>query len=173
MIHFCYNSKAGTTTLSVIQKIYREKGLLGFYKGISASYFGILETVIYFVVYEELKKVTLNYAEIPLVGYMFSSVSSKIIATCSFYPHGIYCLILSITSLIIYIFMIEVARTRLRQEGDKYKGFVQTIKLVIKEEGFKSLYKGLGTHLIRQIPNNLIVMTTYELITDYLRKKKK
>jgi solute carrier family 25 protein 33/36 len=61
----------------------------------------------------------------------------------------------------------------LRQEGDKYKGFMQTLKLVIKEEGFKNLYKGLGTHLIRQIPNNLIVMTTYELITDYLRKKKK
>jgi solute carrier family 25 protein 33/36 len=60
----------------------------------------------------------------------------------------------------------------LRQEGDKYKGFMQTLKLVIKEEGFKNLYKGLGTHLIRQIPNNLIVMTTYELITDYLRKKK-
>ncbi len=50
---------------------------------------------------------------------------------------------------------------------------MQTLKLVIKEEGFKNLYKGLGTHLIRQIPNNLIVMTTYELITDYLRKKKK
>jgi solute carrier family 25 protein 33/36 len=61
----------------------------------------------------------------------------------------------------------------LRQEGDKYKGFMQTLKLVIKEEGFKNLYKGLGTHLIRQIPNNLIVMTTYELITDYLGKKTK
>ncbi len=50
---------------------------------------------------------------------------------------------------------------------------MQTLKLVIKEEGFKNLYKGLGTHLIRQIPNNLIVMTTYELITDYLGKKTK
>lgn len=60
-----------------------------------------------------------------------------------------------------------MARTRLRQEGDKYKTFFQTLRLIIKEEGIRGMYKGLATHLIRQIPNTAIVMTTYELITDY------
>jgi len=44
-----------------------------------------------------------------------------------------------------------VARTRLRQEGNKYTGFFQTLMLVCKEEGYRGLYKGMGTHLIRQI----------------------
>lgn len=38
-----------------IRKIYRSSGILGFYKGITASYFGISETVIHFVIYEAIK----------------------------------------------------------------------------------------------------------------------
>ena len=83
-------SKTGSTASSVIKKIYNEKGILGFYKGISASYIGILETVIYFVVYEELKKLTLTHTEnySPLFGYVTSSSFSKTFAACACYPHG-------------------------------------------------------------------------------------
>lgn len=63
-----------------------------------------------------------------------------------------------------------MARTRLRLEGDKYTGFLQTLTLIAREEGFKGWYKGMGTHLIRQIPNTAIVMTTYELIVHYFNK---
>lgn len=50
-----YNSKNKMTVGDCIRRIYRQSGLLGFYKGISASYFGISETVIHFVIYEALK----------------------------------------------------------------------------------------------------------------------
>jgi solute carrier family 25 protein 33/36 len=60
-----------------------------------------------------------------------------------------------------------VARTRLREEGNKYTGFFQTLSLVLKEEGARGLYKGMATHLIRQIPNTAIVLTTYEIIVNY------
>lgn len=63
-----------------------------------------------------------------------------------------------------------MARTRLRLEGNKYTGFFQTLGLIVREEGFHGLYKGMGTHLIRQIPNTAIVMTTYELIVHYFNK---
>lgn len=43
------------TVRQCIQRIYKTSGLLGFYKGITASYFGISETVIHFVIYEALK----------------------------------------------------------------------------------------------------------------------
>lgn len=66
-------------------------------------------------------------------------------------------------------FCTEVARTRLRQEGDKYHKFVQTIALVWKEEGKAGLYRGLGTQLVRQIPNTAIMMATYELIVYLLK----
>lgn len=63
--------------------------------------------------------------------------------------------------------LVEVARTRLRLEGNKYHGFFQTLNLIIVEEGVRGMYKGMATHLIRQIPNTAIVMTTYELIINY------
>lgn len=58
----------------------------------------------------------------------------------------------------------EVARTRLREEGTKYRSFFQTLILVYKEEGRPGLYRGIGTQLIRQIPNTAIMMATYELV---------
>lgn len=64
-----------------------------------------------------------------------------------------------------------MARTRLREEGSKYTGFFQTLNLIIKEEGVRGMYKGMATHLIRQIPNTAIVMTTYELIVNYFKSR--
>ena len=65
---------------------------------------------------------------------------------------------------------LEVARTRLREAGSKYKSFWQTLRLVYREEGSKGLYRGLGTQLVRQIPNTAIMMATYEATVYLLRK---
>lgn len=62
----------------------------------------------------------------------------------------------------------EVIRTRLREEGSKYKYFFQTARLVAVEEGYAAFYRGLIPQLIRQIPNTAIVLSTYELIVHLL-----
>ncbi|CAI9724907.1 solute carrier family 25 member 36-like [Octopus vulgaris] len=142
-----------------IKNIYQQSGVRGFYKGITASYFGMTETVIHFVIYEALKSRFLAYNNQKQSGSytnnerkpsdflycMLSGAISKTCATCIAYPH-------------------EVARTRLRQEGLKYTSFFQTLFLVAREEGFLALYRGLGTQFVRQIPNTAIVMSTYELV---------
>lgn len=144
-------TRRGLSTYEVMNKILKERGFLGFYKGISASYFGVGETALYFVLYEKLKQMSTenlfleNYA---FLSYFTSAGFAKSLSSVICYPH-------------------EVARTRLRQEGNKYQGFFQTLALVIKEEGALALYKGMGTHLIRQIPNSAIVMTTYELLVKF------
>ena len=79
-----------------------------------------------------------------------------------------------ISLIILYtcILSLEVARTRLREEGKKYRSFWQTLAVVAREEGRPGLYRGLVTQLIRQIPNTAIMMSTYELtvytMTKYL-----
>jgi len=73
----------------------------GFYKGLTASYMGISETVLHFVIYEKLKekilsrsvnargvgvesdKSPLDFAEFMIAGGM-----SKTLACITFYPHG-------------------------------------------------------------------------------------
>ena len=44
------------TVLQCIKLVYQESGLKGFYRGITASYMGISETMMHFVIYEQLKK---------------------------------------------------------------------------------------------------------------------
>ncbi|ODN00663.1 Solute carrier family 25 member 36-A [Orchesella cincta] len=151
-----------------IRRIYRQAGILGFYKGISASYMGISETVIHFVIYEAAKKRLQQWSKSgetladsernpdekttrDFVQFMVAGAFSKTVASVIAYPH-------------------EVARTRLREEGSKYRHFWQTLQLVCKEEGWRGIYRGLGTQLIRQIPNTAIMMSTYEA-TVYLLNK--
>ncbi|XP_043477483.1 mitochondrial carrier protein Rim2 [Leptopilina heterotoma] len=151
-----------TSALECIQRIYRKSGFLGFYKGIVASYFGISETVVHFVIYEAVKAWLLTHRSTvtenddskssrDFLEFMGAGAFSKTVASCIAYPH-------------------EVARTRLREEGTKYRGFWQTLNTVCAEEGVRGLYRGLSTQLIRQIPNTAIMMSTYEAVVYVLSR---
>lgn len=59
-----YNSEAKMTVTQCVKKIYQTSGFIGFYKGITASYFGISETVIHFVIYEAIKAKIVSPLEI-------------------------------------------------------------------------------------------------------------
>ena len=58
----------------------------------------------------------------------------------------------------------EVARTRMREEGNRYRTFWQTLLKVARDEGVRGVYRGLTTQLIKHIPNTAIMMTTYEAV---------
>ncbi|KAM6948803.1 solute carrier family 25 member 36-A [Aplochiton taeniatus] len=148
-----------------VRRVYQSDGLRGFYRGMSASYAGISETVIHFVIYESIKRklieskaqAHMDEEEEPVkdasdfVGMMLAAATSKTCATSIAYPH-------------------EVIRTRLREEGSKYRSFFQTLWTVPREEGYRALYRGLTTHLVRQIPNTAIMMSTYEMVVYLLHR---
>lgn len=85
-----------------VQRVYQMDGLRGFYRGMSASYAGISETVIHFVIYESIKRKLLeskaraSMAEdeesvkdaSDFVGMMLAAATSKTCATSIAYPHG-------------------------------------------------------------------------------------
>lgn len=150
------------TAIECMRRIYRQSGILGFYKGIVASYVGISETVIHFVIYEAVKAWLATHRSRAsktddrktfrdFIEFMAAGSFSKTIASTLAYPH-------------------EVARTRLREEGTKYRTFWQTLNTVCTEEGVRGLYRGLGTQLIRQIPNTAIIMATYEAVVYVLTR---
>lgn len=83
-------SRRGQSAIQVIEKIMREKGPLGFYKGISASYFGIAESALYFVLYEKLKTVSIEKdSHLSITTYFTSAGFSKTLAALICYPHGL------------------------------------------------------------------------------------
>lgn len=85
-----------------VRKVYRSDGIKGFYRGMSASYAGISETVIHFVIYENIKQKILECNSAPgmdkedepvkkasdFVSMMAAAATSKTCATSIAYPHG-------------------------------------------------------------------------------------
>ncbi|KAB5559793.1 mitochondrial carrier domain-containing protein [Coniochaeta sp. 2T2.1] len=156
-------------SLDCIQQVVRKEGFRSLYKGMSASYLGVTESSLQWVLYEQLKgslarreqrieasgreKTTWDHT-IDWTGKFLSAGSAKLFAAVLTYPH-------------------EVARTRLRQappEGAprKYTGLIQCFKVVFKEEGMIGLYGGMTPHLMRTVPSAAIMFGMYEGILRLL-----
>lgn len=149
-----------------INTIMKEEGIGGFYKGLSASYWGCTEGAVQFLLYEKMKTRLLRIEnekraveglgptqKLSKLTYFFSAAFAKGTASIFTYPH-------------------EVARTRLREQARggifKYQGMWQTISLIAKEEGTSGLYAGMGVHLAKVVPNSAIMFLTYELVNSWL-----
>uniref|UniRef100_A0AC34QVF2 Mitochondrial carrier protein n=1 Tax=Panagrolaimus sp. JU765 TaxID=591449 RepID=A0AC34QVF2_9BILA len=131
-----------------ISKIYKQDGFRGFYKGLVASYIGISDTIIQFVIYEKLRKIVeemeLSKENAKLLNFTIAGGISKCCSSIITYPH-------------------DVVRTRLQEEGGK-KGFFKVLSSVYKENGYKSLYRGFSLQLFRSVPNAAITMGAYEAV---------
>ncbi|WWC86786.1 uncharacterized protein L201_001665 [Kwoniella dendrophila CBS 6074] len=155
------SSTAMPNAFSMTMDIIRKEGITGLYRGLSASYLGVSEGVIQWVLYERFKRLTsstsFDSSNQSVISYMGSIVGAsggaKAVASLITYPH-------------------EVIRTRLRQPHIngivKYKSLLQTLQLVIKEEGAASLYGGLTAHLFRVVPNAACMFLIYELVAGRL-----
>jgi len=152
----------------MIKQIFREDGFRGFYKGLSASYLGVTEGTIQWVLYERLKRLSTGTegrgGPGEWMGMLGSAGTAKCVASLITYPHEVSLTSLRVPSRLIYI--VQVLRTRLRQPSVngviKYTGLWQTLRTVIAEEGARSLYGGLSAHLMRVVPNAAVMYSIYE-----------
>lgn len=155
-----------TGYVDAVKTIFVEEGIGGFYKGITASYWGCTEGALQFIIYEQVKTRLLRRQnkmrvaaglpetdQLPKATYFWAAAASKAVAAVATYPH-------------------EVARTRLREQARsgifKYDGMWQTLGLMAKEEGAKSLYSGMGVHLMKVVPNSALMFLTYEVVRTWL-----
>lgn len=145
--------------MQCIAHIWRNEGIKGFYRGLSASLLGVAEGTIQWTLYEKFKAMRRHTSGSQVIeeGWLDrigAAGSAKLIATFITYPH-------------------EVVRTRLRQAPppgytkQKYYGLLQSFKLILKEEGVAALYGGLSPHLLRVVPNAAVMYTVYELILKH------
>lgn len=138
----------------MIKRVYHREGFKGFYKGVTASYAGVSETMIQFCIYEYFRGVLLSDAnemdkrKMDFLNFMVAGGSAKFIACVVAYPH-------------------EVVRTRLREETGKSRGFFKTLYQLYKE-GYPAMYRGLSVQLMRTVPNTAITMGTYEFVVYML-----
>jgi solute carrier family 25, member 33/36 len=158
-----------------VKQTVRHEGIKGLYKGLTASYLGVTESTLQWVLYERLK-LSLErrqarrladqtyqrkwFDDVEDFGGKFTVAAfAKVFASALTYPH-------------------EVVRTRLRQAPKmvtetgvvkaKYTGLIQCFKLVAKEEGIAGLYGGMTPHLLRVAPSAGIMFAIYEVTLRFL-----
>ncbi|KAF4548526.1 putative mitochondrial carrier protein 16 [Elsinoe fawcettii] len=156
--------------LDCTMQTVRTEGIRGLYRGLTASYLGVTESTLQWVLYEQMKgSLALREARMAASGKQMTSwddaVSwfgklgaaggAKFIAALVTYPH-------------------EVVRTRLRQAPVttdsagrpqlKYTGLIQCFKLIWREEGMAALYGGLTPHMLRVVPSAAIMFGMYEFV---------
>ena len=147
-----------SSTWHAFGKMYREEGLSTFYKGLGPSFFGIAHVAVQFPLYEQLKtSLGADRAGAHVSSLLVASSLSKMIASATTYPH-------------------EVLRTRLQNQtypsGDarnRYKGVFHAARRIYLEEGWRTFYVGMGTNMVRTVPNSALTLVTFELVSSALK----
>lgn len=177
-----YNS-----TLDAARKMYSSEGILSFYSGLTPALLGLTHVAVQFPAYEYLRKkftgkamgeTADNFLEESL-GVLGASILSKILASSATYPH-------------------EVIRTRLQtqrrptpgseylqglgiqEKGSgansipepKYKGVAMTFRTILREEGWRAFYAGMGVNMMRAVPAATVTMMTYEFVMKTLHHER-
>lgn len=141
------------------RKIFNTEGIHGLYRGFSASLWGTSEAAIHFVLYERLKMLQQQSSgkEMTPLQYTLTAGASKAIASIATYPHER-----------VRVLMREIPKIGCQP---RYRGMLQSLKLIAKEEGWQGLYRGMGVHLARTVPNTAIMFLSYELISKHLERR--
>ena len=141
---------AYTSVWDGTRRIYRSDGLLGFYRGLVPSLFGVSHGAVQFMAYEQMKKygsAKLSNPEHRLsnVDFLTYSALSKVLAGTVTYPY-------------------QVIRARLQTyDADQtYKNARDVVAQILKQERISGFYKGLGPNLLRVVPSNCVTFLVYE-----------
>ncbi|GAQ84382.1 peroxisomal membrane protein [Klebsormidium nitens] len=149
------------TTAGAVAEMYKEAGLLGFWKGVLPALIMVSNPAIQFMIYEALlerltAKRRLNKAGFKNISasevFMLGSVA-KLGATLVTYP-------------------LLVIKSRLQAKQDigtddslQYTGTLDAVAKMVKHEGFLSFYKGMDLKIVQSVlAAAILFMTKEELV---------
>ena len=137
--------------------LYKEGGVPVFWRGLTASLLGLFHVGIQFPVYERLKAEARRRSpnkEESALDLLLASGLSKMTAATITYPH-------------------EVIRSRMMDArgASAGKNVFETMRYIIKSEGYGGLYTGLRVSLLRVVPNCCVTFVSYELIARWVRNE--
>ncbi|RAL16483.1 putative mitochondrial carrier protein [Aspergillus homomorphus CBS 101889] len=181
------------STWDAARKMYRSEGIRSFYSGLTPALLGLTHVAIQFPLYEYLKMAFTGYGigEHPdsgsshWFGITAATFLSKVCASTVTYPHEVLRTRLqtqqrtspaSSPEEIAFRGGLDHPQDRGRPPGaassdgmpnrPRYTGVIRTCQTILREEGWRAFYSGIGTNLFRAVPAAMTTMLTYE----YLRK---
>jgi solute carrier family 25 folate transporter 32 len=185
------------STVDAAKKMYRTEGFLSFYSGLTPALLGLTHVAIQFPAYEYLKtKFTGQGMGIQgdedrkshWLGILSASVLSKVLASSATYPHEVIRTRLQTQQRSLPSSSVEYTAFRGGLESShgpsefvakaakpaipRYKGIIMTFKTILREEGWRAFYAGMGTNMMRAVPAATTVLLTYEYVMKYLKQLK-
>lgn len=136
--------------VSSFRVVVAEQGLRGLYAGTAAAMAGFPGAMIQMPLYEYLKRSGPDDQP--------SHIRIAVSSSCS----------ASFVGVIMY--PVEVVRLRLQAQnpstgpGAQYSGILDAFKKIFKAEGIRAFHRGMGTGLIRTVPQSAIGLSCYETI---------
>lgn len=146
------------------RNVWVTDGWKGFYRGLGVSMVGVSHGAVQFAVYEPLKRSWLKYVtkdssdlesgteKIGNEATLLISGAAKVVAGTATYPY-------------------QVVRSRLQTydaEERFGRGIRGVVGKVIREEGWKGFYKGLGPSVVRVMPATWVTFLVYENVRFHL-----
>jgi len=182
-----------TSTLDAARKMYASEGILSFYSGLTPALLGLTHVAVQFPAYEYFRT---KFTGLPMGvsppgedsshwgAILCASVISKVMASSATYPHEVIRTRLQTQQRSGPAVPTEYAVFKGTPQGPRpiiaatqvviprYKGIITTFKTILREEGWRAFYAGMGTNMMRAVPAATTTMLTYEFVMKQLNHAK-
>lgn len=184
--------------MDAFRQMYASEGVRAFYSGLAPALLGLSHVAIQFPLYEYFKLHFTGLEmgegsteESHWLGILGATFFSKICATTATYPHEVLRTRLqtqqrhngSTRSKIGPLRSHGVSaphggvaaaanavKESLEAIAPRYEGIVSTCRTIMREEGWRAFYYGMGTNLIRAVPSAMTTMLTYESLKRSIQR---
>lgn len=182
------------SALEIVRKIYYNEGISSFYSGLTPALLGVSHLAIQFPLYEQIKRSLTGTGlgcwdeegTLQVPGILVASSLSKMCAGAATYPHEVIRTRLQTqrrTDLpdslggkpgyVPHSIGLRGDSSGLRGTPPlRYRGVINTSKTILREEGWRALYAGMGTSMTRAIPASITTMLVYETMAQLLKKSR-
>lgn len=149
------NDRVYANLRRAVVQIGREEGIRGFFRGLGPGLAQIVPFMgLFFAAYETLRP-PLSELDLPFSsGGAVAGTIASVAAKTGTFP-------------------LDLVRKRIQVQGPtrnryvhknipEYGGMVDTVRIILRREGFRGLYRGLTVSLIKAAPASAVTMWTYE-----------
>ncbi|KAI8391580.1 mitochondrial carrier domain-containing protein [Radiomyces spectabilis] len=127
------SAEADKSALAVALSILKKEGLSGWYSGLQAALALVLNPIIQFTLFEQIKKKLLIQRKLTSVDFFVLGALTKMFSTAITYPY-----------------LVIRSRMQVRtQKDEQYTSLSDAFRKIIAAEGVKGLYKGISSKLVQ------------------------
>ncbi|KAL0093995.1 mitochondrial carrier domain-containing protein [Phycomyces blakesleeanus] len=145
------SKSSSSSAFAVGKSILRHEGIAGLYAGVQAALMLVINPIIQYTVFEQLKSKISKTRALGSFDYFLLGAVSKLCATGITYPY-----------------IVVKSRMQVVQEGEeRYSSIIDAFKKIISKEGISGLYKGIHSKLLQSVLTAAFLFMAKEALFDW------